>query len=91
MGFKEILTKTKVCCLDCSVSLLLFSNIWKFIYLAELSIQKNPKQTKNKKKKGKKKNQQKTKQKKPPSAQVDRTSLFSSVCACYLGREKIKK
>lgn len=40
MGFKEILTKTKVFCLDCSVSLLLFSNIWKFIYLAELSIQK---------------------------------------------------
>lgn len=40
MGFKETLTKTKVFCLDCSVSLLLFSNIWKFIYLAELSIQK---------------------------------------------------
>lgn len=40
MGFKEILTKAKVFCLDCSVSLLLFSNIWKFICLAELSIQK---------------------------------------------------
>lgn len=41
MGFKEILTKTKVFCLDCSVSLFLFSNIGKFIYLAELYIQKN--------------------------------------------------
>lgn len=69
MGFKEILTKTKVCCLDCSVSLLLFPNIWKFIYLAELSIQK----------------------KKTNSAQVDRTLLFSSMCACYLGRGKCAK
>lgn len=69
MGFKEILTKTKVCCLDCSVFLLLFSNIWKFIYLAELSIQKKP----------------------TNSAQVDRTLLFPSMCACYLGREKCAK
>lgn len=68
MGFKEILTKTKVCCLDCSVSLLLFLSIWMFIYLAELSIQK-----------------------KPNSAQVDRTLLFSSMCACYLGRGKCAK
>lgn len=30
-------------CLDCSVSLLLFSNIWEFIYLAEVSIQKKKK------------------------------------------------
>lgn len=41
MGFKRKLTKTKVFCLDCSVSILLFSDIWKFIYLTELSIQKN--------------------------------------------------
>lgn len=77
-----------MCCLDCSVSLLLFSNIWKFIYLAELSIQKNLKQT-NKQKKKTKNNK---KQSKKTTLSSGRQNFIVFFCVCLLpGKRKNKE